>query len=80
QEDSSASNSGAAYLFTRSGTTWSQQTKLKAGTPTANDGFGFSIAVSGDGSTLAVGAGAPVDATGAEVTNSTGKAYIFTQA
>jgi|GEM_PF-2151200 hypothetical protein len=80
QEDSSASNSGAAYLFTRSGTTWSQQTKLKAGTPTANDGFGFSVAVSGDGSTLAVGAGAPVDATGAEVTNSTGKAYIFTQA
>ncbi|USF88974.1 immunoglobulin-like domain-containing protein [Candidatus Endoriftia persephonae] len=80
QEDGSASNSGAAYLFTRSGTTWSQQTKLKAGTPTANDGFGFSVAVSGDGSTLAVGAGAPVDATGAEVTNSTGKAYIFTQA
>jgi len=52
-------NAGAAYVFTRSGTTWSQQAYLKAsntGPSFFNDEFGQSIALSGDGNTLAVGA------------------------
>ena len=50
----SASASGAAYVFVRSGTTWSQQAYLKAHQVTASDGFGNSVAVSGD--TVVVGA------------------------
>ena len=47
---------GAAYVFVRSGTTWSEQAYLKASNPGANDRFGFSVALTGDGDTLAVGA------------------------
>lgn len=48
------SNSGAVYIFTRSGTTWSQQAYLKASNPDVSDLFGESVALDGD--TLAVGA------------------------
>ena len=53
QADNSAHGSGAVYLFTRSGTTWTQQAYLKASNTGAGDGFGLSVALSGD--TLAVG-------------------------
>jgi hypothetical protein len=52
--DNSAAESGAAYVFVRSGTTWSQQAYLKASNTGADDAFGISVAVSGD--TLVVGA------------------------
>ena len=48
------SNSGAAYVFVRSGTTWTQQQKLTASDATADDQFGFSVAITGD--VVAVGA------------------------
>jgi hypothetical protein len=48
------SNSGAAYVFVRSGTAWTQQQKLTAGDATADDQFGFSVAITGD--VVAVGA------------------------
>jgi FG-GAP repeat len=48
QGDNSAANSGAAYVFTRSGTTWSQQAYLKASNTGAGDWFGYSVAISGD--------------------------------
>lgn len=54
QWDNSAGNSGAAYVFTRSGSTWSQQAYIKASNTDDLDHFSSSIAVSGD--TLAVGA------------------------
>jgi len=54
QSNSLAADSGAAYLFTRSGTNWSQQAYLKASNTGSNDYFGVSVALSGD--TLAVGA------------------------
>lgn len=41
-------NAGSAYVFTRSGTTWTEQTKLIASDAAANDNFGRSVAVSGD--------------------------------
>ena len=54
QNDSSAYDSGAAYVFVRSGTAWSQQAYLKASNTESLDRFGTSVAVSGD--IVAVGA------------------------
>jgi hypothetical protein len=54
QADNSAEFSGAAYVFVRSGSTWSQQAYLKASNTDYIHSFGFSVAVSGD--TVAVGA------------------------
>ena len=45
---------GSAYVFVRSGTTWSQQAQLTASDGAAGDRFGYSVAVSGD--TAVVGA------------------------
>jgi len=56
QTDRSAANSGAVYIFVRSGTTWSQQAYVKASNTEASDLFGTTVALSADGSTLAVGA------------------------
>jgi hypothetical protein len=38
---------GSAFVFTRSGTAWAQQTKLTASDGEANDDFGVSVALSG---------------------------------
>ena len=47
-------NQGAAYVFVRSGGTWSLQQRLTASDGVANDEFGHSVALSGD--TALVGA------------------------
>nr|WP_315493195.1 FG-GAP repeat protein [uncultured Rhodoferax sp.] len=52
--DNSATNAGAAYVFVRSGSSWSQQAYLKAPNAGAEDRFGTSVAISGD--TIVVGA------------------------
>ncbi|MBK6606964.1 MAG: FG-GAP repeat protein [Leptospiraceae bacterium] len=52
--DNSATNSGAAYVFKRTGTTWAQEAYIKAPNAEANDWFGFPVSISGD--TIAVGA------------------------
>ncbi|KYF61092.1 hypothetical protein BE11_27805, partial [Sorangium cellulosum] len=49
-----ASQAGAAYVFTRSGTAWTQQAYLKASNTGSGDRFGASVALYRD--TLAVGA------------------------
>jgi hypothetical protein len=67
QSDNSASNSGAAYVFVRSGGTWNQQAYLKASNAEAFDQFGNSVAISGD--TIVVGA--------SEHAHSSGAAYVF---
>lgn len=56
QGDNSAPESGAIYVFTRSGGTWSQQAYVKASNTGASDFFGRTLALSADGNTLAVGA------------------------
>jgi CO dehydrogenase/acetyl-CoA synthase epsilon subunit len=57
QADDSAFGAGAAYVFVRDGVgQWSQQAYVKASNPDAFDEFGMSVALSGDGSTLAVSA------------------------
>jgi len=69
-EDTGSSNAGASYIFTRSGTTWTQQQKIQASDKELNDFFGNSVAI--DGNTVVVGAHAE-DTGGQEV----GAAYIF---
>jgi trimeric autotransporter adhesin len=56
QGDNSAPQSGAVYLFTQSGSTWSQQAYVKASNTQNGDWFGASPRLSADGNTLAVGA------------------------
>jgi hypothetical protein len=46
QNDNSAPNSGAVYVFVRNGTNWNQQAYLKASA--AGKFFGWSVAVSGE--------------------------------
>jgi len=46
--DNGALHSGAAYVFARSGTTWSQEAYLKASNTGASDDFGWSVGISGD--------------------------------
>ncbi|MBK8314333.1 MAG: hypothetical protein IPL01_10065 [Acidobacteria bacterium] len=47
QNDNSALDSGAVYVFTRTGTAWSQQAYLKAPNAESTDQFGRSLAISG---------------------------------
>jgi len=62
---------GAAYAFTRSGTTWTQQAKLTHPDAEPNDYFGFSVGVSGDVAIV----GAWADNVGAN--NNQGSAHVF---
>src|SRR5205814_707528 len=82
QGDDTAGGSGAAYVFVRTGTTWSQQAYLKASNTGTGDRFGTSVAVSGD--TVVVGAifedGAAVGVDGDASSNAAanaGAAYVF---
>jgi len=43
-----AEGCGAAYIFKRDGTTWTQQAKLTASDGASNDNFGISVSISGD--------------------------------
>jgi hypothetical protein len=86
QTDNTATDSGAVYLFTRGGTTWSQQAYVKASNTGATDNFGWAVALSGDGNTLAVGARAEDSAAtgigGDQASNAasnSGAAYVFTR-
>jgi hypothetical protein len=57
QADDSVEQAGAVYVFVRDGqNAWSQQAYIKASNTGVGDHFGGSVALSGDGSTLAVGA------------------------
>src|SRR5699024_3641829 len=55
QSDESLDEAGAVYLFVRDDSgAWAQDAYLKASNPGEGDRFGRSLALSGDGSTLAV--------------------------
>ena len=75
----SAVDSGAVYIFTRSGSGWSQQAYVKASNTETNDGFGESVALTND--TLAVGA--PGEDSDGDPTNNSavdsGAVYVFTR-
>jgi len=61
---------GAAYVYTTSAGTWSQQTKLQASDGKANDDFGYSVSLSG---TRALVGAYEIAASG-----DPGAAYVFT--
>jgi hypothetical protein len=63
---------GAVWVFTRSGSTWSQQgSKLTPNDETAQGEFGGAVAISGDGATILVG--------GADDGNGVGAGWVFTR-
>ena len=84
-------DNGAAYVFTRTGTTWTQQAYLKASNSAISDWFGWDVDISGD--TIVVGApledhlgkvivpGAPNEAAVPDTLGNTdhGAAYVFTR-
>lgn len=65
QEDNSTEGAGAVYVFRQLDDGWEQEAYIKAPTPYANDSFGSSVALSGDGDTLAIGAATSFSNTGA---------------
>ena len=82
QNDVSATDAGAAYVFLRNGSNWTQQSYLKASNTGAGDEFGTSVAISG--TTVAVGApredGSATGVNGNQSGNSgtnSGAAYVF---
>ena len=64
QTDESAPDAGAAYVFTRTGTAWTQEAYLKASDTRAGALFGVSVGISGD--TIVIGSHAET-------------AYVFTR-
>ena len=69
-DDDAGDASGSAYVFIRSGTSWSQQAKLTASDAAANDMFGMDVSISGD--YVIVGASGDDDGG-----NYSGSVYIF---
>ena len=59
-------NEGSAYVFVRSGTTWSEQQKLMTNEQEESAQFGKSVAVSGD-----------IAVIGAHLSSPSGAAYVF---
>ena len=78
REDTSATDAGAAYVFTRSGSTWTEQAKLTASDGQGSDQLGFSVSINGDGSYVIVGANNEDGGAGDPLSNS-GAAYVFTR-
>ena len=69
-DDDAGSNSGSAYIFVKSGTTWTQEAKLTASDGATEVLFGGSVSISGN--TVIVGARGDNDG-GAK----SGSAYVF---
>jgi len=82
QADVSMLGAGAAYVFRRTGTVWTQEAYIKASNTAADDYFGFALAFAGD--VLVVGAeredsnaiGVDGDQSNDSATQS-GAAYVF---
>lgn len=82
EADNSTSGAGAAYVFARSGSVWTQVAYLKASNTDPDDRFGTSVAISG--TTILVGA--PLEDSGATGVNGnhlnnagpdSGAVYVF---
>jgi hypothetical protein len=56
QDNDAAQEAGAVYLFTRTGTSWTQRAYIKSSNNEAFDEFGSAVAASRDGRTFAIGA------------------------
>lgn len=85
REFTTSYESGAAYVFTRSGGSWTQQALVKASNPGIQDHFGTAVAIDGD--TLVVGSpGEDSNSTGVNGSQAnndasgSGAAYVFVRA
>ncbi len=72
-DDDLGTDSGSAYVFERTGTTWTQPKKLTAADGAADDRFGWSVVLQ-DGTALV---GAPLDD---DLGTDSGSAYVFERA
>ncbi len=87
ETDNSAESSGAVYLFERQGDEWHPLGYLKASNADAGDWFGYRVALSGDGRSLAVTAlwesslaqGINGDSADNSAEMPTGAVYLFTR-
>jgi hypothetical protein len=71
---------GAAWVFTRSGSTWTQQgSKLTANDETGAGGFGVGVALSADGSSALIGGPFDNPSTSASLPVGVGAAWAFTR-
>jgi hypothetical protein len=73
ESDTGTNSNGAVYVYTRSGTTWTQQAKLLANDKATDDNFGFKTSISSDGNTALIGA--HYEDSGGVTAN--GAAYVF---
>jgi hypothetical protein len=79
ETDNSIPNSGAAYIYTRTGNTWDPEYYAKAFNPGEDDVFGWALSLSDDGFTLAASApgedsdGDPDD----DSVSDSGAVYVF---
>ena len=71
-DTTSTNGEGAAYVFSRSNTTWTQTQRLEASDQQANDRFGYSVDITQDGNYAIIGAYLEDDK-GSQA----GAAYIF---
>jgi hypothetical protein len=69
-DDGIESEAGLAFVFVRTGDTWTEQARLEAPVPAAQAGFGLAVAIAGD--TAVVGAGGEF-----EWSSPRGAAYVF---
>ncbi len=74
-DDATQDDSGAAYVFVRSGITWSPQGYLKASNVGENDNFGVSVGISGE----IIVVGAFTEDGDNDTLSSSGAAYVFTR-
>lgn len=85
QADNSMQSAGAVYVFTRTGATWAQQAYVKPANTFGNIQFGYSVALSADGNTLAAsafdegGASRVINGPYERGRNGSGAVYVFTR-
>ena len=76
--DTTINDSGAVYVFTKSNNVWQQEAYIKASNTGADDHFGSSLSLSGDGKTLVVGAENEAGNSNAKLNS--GAVYVFYKA
>jgi hypothetical protein len=74
EDTNPTTTNGAAYVFVRSGNSWSFQQKLLPSDLVSNSVFGFSVSISHDGNTAIIGA------VGSQSERVPGAAYVFVRA
>ena len=75
ESTAAAATAGAAYVFTRTGTTWALESRVTAADAAAADAFGCAVSITDD--TLAVGANEDDIQPGLSVISNVGSVHVF---